>query len=151
MYALLAVKRLHWNATNTRCTFITADLIFSPVTAPHASAQPLSSSYFRAVDWGRRQTVFLNVPTANAGHVVTWGTLTYIEHSILDDVTGFIWGLLSLLTEMSTRSLPGGKERPARKADNLAARIDNVGASTSHSPVGLHILLQVYACLRFLH
>jgi hypothetical protein len=25
------------------------------------------------------------------------------------------------LTEMSTRNLPGGKERPARKADNLAA------------------------------
>jgi hypothetical protein len=25
------------------------------------------------------------------------------------------------LTEMSTRSLPGGKERPARRADNLAA------------------------------
>jgi hypothetical protein len=25
------------------------------------------------------------------------------------------------LTEMSTRKLPGGKKRPARKADNLAA------------------------------
>jgi hypothetical protein len=25
------------------------------------------------------------------------------------------------LTEMSTRKLPGGKRRPARKADNLAA------------------------------
>jgi hypothetical protein len=25
------------------------------------------------------------------------------------------------LTEMSTRNLPGGKKRPARKADNLAA------------------------------
>jgi hypothetical protein len=25
------------------------------------------------------------------------------------------------LTEMSTRNLPGGKERPARKADNLTA------------------------------
>jgi hypothetical protein len=25
------------------------------------------------------------------------------------------------LTEMSTRNLPGGKERPARKADNLNA------------------------------
>jgi hypothetical protein len=25
------------------------------------------------------------------------------------------------LTEMSTRNIPGGKERPARKADNLIA------------------------------
>jgi phosphoenolpyruvate carboxylase len=25
------------------------------------------------------------------------------------------------LTEMSTRNLPGGKKRPARRADNLAA------------------------------
>jgi hypothetical protein len=28
------------------------------------------------------------------------------------------------LTEMSTRNLPGGKKRPARKADNLAAIYD---------------------------
>jgi hypothetical protein len=38
------------------------------------------------------------------------------------------------LTEMSTRNLPGGKGRPARKADNLSR--ENVGASTSHNPVG---------------
>jgi hypothetical protein len=31
------------------------------------------------------------------------------------------WGWLSLLTEMSTRNLHGGKGRPARRADNLAA------------------------------
>jgi hypothetical protein len=30
-------------------------------------------------------------------------------------------GSTQLLTEMSTRNLPGGKGRPARKADNLAA------------------------------
>jgi hypothetical protein len=28
---------------------------------------------------------------------------------------------LQRLTEMSTRNLPGGKKRPARRADNLAA------------------------------
>jgi hypothetical protein len=33
------------------------------------------------------------------------------------------------LTEMSTRNLPGGKERPARRADNLAA---------IYGPKGLH-------------
>jgi hypothetical protein len=31
------------------------------------------------------------------------------------------WGRLSLLTEMSTRDLPAGKKRPARKAANLTA------------------------------
>jgi hypothetical protein len=51
------------------------------------------------------------------------------------------------LTEMSTRNLSGGKGRPARKADNLTAICgqlsrENVGASTSHNPMGLHILLQ---------
>jgi hypothetical protein len=30
-------------------------------------------------------------------------------------------GSTQSLTEMSTRKLPGGKERPARRADNLAA------------------------------
>jgi hypothetical protein len=30
-----------------------------------------------------------------------------------------VLGLIKPLTEMSTRNLPGGKERPARKADNL--------------------------------
>jgi hypothetical protein len=30
-------------------------------------------------------------------------------------------GLAQTLTEMSTRKLPGGKKRPERRADNLAA------------------------------
>jgi hypothetical protein len=30
-------------------------------------------------------------------------------------------GLTQPLTEISTRNLPGGKKRPVRKADNLAA------------------------------
>jgi hypothetical protein len=46
------------------------------------------------------------------------------------------------LTEMSTRKLPGGKKRSARRADNLAANcelnVENVGASTSRNPKGLH-------------
>jgi hypothetical protein len=51
------------------------------------------------------------------------------------------------LTEMSTRNLPGGKGRPAHKADNLTAIcepivLENVGASTSHNPLVLHGLLQ---------
>jgi hypothetical protein len=46
------------------------------------------------------------------------------------------------LTEMSTRNLPRGKGRPARGANNLTDCLENVGASTSHNPMGLHGLLQ---------
>jgi hypothetical protein len=50
------------------------------------------------------------------------------------------------LTEMNTRNLPGGKGRPACKADLnrhlWADSLQNVGASTPHSPMGLHGLLQ---------
>jgi hypothetical protein len=47
------------------------------------------------------------------------------------------------LTEMSTRNIPGRKGWPAHKADNLTAVcLKNVGASTSHNPMGLHGLLQ---------
>jgi hypothetical protein len=46
-------------------------------------------------------------------------------------------------TEMSTRDLLGGKGGPARKADNLTEIcLENVGTSTSHTPMGLHGLLQ---------
>jgi hypothetical protein len=52
-------------------------------------------------------------------------------------------GLTQPLTEMSTRNSPGGEGQLARKADNLTAICEpivykNVGASTSHSPMGLH-------------
>jgi hypothetical protein len=51
-------------------------------------------------------------------------------------------GSTQSLTEMSTRNLPVGIKRPARRADNLAANCEptseNVGASTSRNPKGLH-------------
>jgi hypothetical protein len=51
------------------------------------------------------------------------------------------------LTEMSTRNLLGGKGRLARKADNLrrhllAECLENVGASSSHNPLGFHSPIQ---------
>jgi hypothetical protein len=50
------------------------------------------------------------------------------------------------LTNMSTRNLPGGgKVRPVRRAEvyrHLWADCLDVGTSTSHSPMGLHGLLQ---------
>jgi hypothetical protein len=61
----------------------------------------------------------------------------YIAGSILDEVIGFSnWrnpssrttarGSTQSLTEMSTRNLPKGKERPARKADNLIAIFEQI-------------------------
>jgi hypothetical protein len=56
-----------------------------------------------------------------------------VAGSIPDEVIGFFFNLpnpcshimplgsAQPLTEMSTRNLPGGKERPVRKADNLTA------------------------------
>jgi hypothetical protein len=51
------------------------------------------------------------------------------------------------LIEMNARNLPGGKGRPAPKADKLTANLrvnclENVGTSTPHNSVGLHGLLQ---------
>jgi hypothetical protein len=45
------------------------------------------------------------------------------------------------LTETSTRNLPGGKKRPARRADlppSVSRMSENVGASTSRNRKGLH-------------
>jgi hypothetical protein len=58
-----------------------------------------------------------------------------------------VLGSTQRLTEMSTRNLPGDKEPPSRKADNLTAIcepivLENVGSSTSHNPMGLHGLYQ---------
>jgi hypothetical protein len=50
------------------------------------------------------------------------------------------------LTEMSTRSLPGGKGgrlvRLTTLQPSVSHFVENVGASTSHNPMGLHGLLQ---------
>jgi hypothetical protein len=56
-------------------------------------------------------------------------------------------GSTQSLREISTKNLPGSKERPERKADNLRPYVnrlcrENMGASTSHNPMGLHDLLQ---------
>jgi hypothetical protein len=58
------------------------------------------------------------------------------------------------LTEMSTRNLSGCKKRPVRRDDNLAAicepKSENVGASTSRNPKGLHGLYRdnfTFTCL----
>jgi hypothetical protein len=90
------------------------------------------------------------------GSAVGWGTTLLTGRSrdrIPDEVDFSIYLILPAalkpLTEMSTRNIPGGEGRPARKADNLITICEpivykNVGASTSHSPMGLHGPLQGY-------
>jgi hypothetical protein len=84
--------------------------------------------------------------------------------SIPEEVTGILncpnpcsrtmtLGSTQPLIEISTRNLPWGKGRPARKADIIPICepdcLENVGASTSHNPMGLHGLLQGYLYLMF--
>jgi hypothetical protein len=66
---------------------------------------------------------------------MAWGTMlqaVMLRGLIPDEIIGFFnWpnpsgrtmalGSTQPLTEMSIRNLPGGKNRPARKADNLTA------------------------------
>jgi hypothetical protein len=88
-------------------------------------------------------------------NAVGWGTMLQVGTSpvkVPDEVNFFNLpnpssrtmapGSTQPLTEMSIRNLPGGKMRPARRADNLAAICEPNIASTSHNPVGLHGLLQ---------
>jgi hypothetical protein len=43
------------------------------------------------------------------------------------------------LTEINTMNLPGSKEHPVHKADNLTTdHLEDVEASMSHNPIGLH-------------
>jgi hypothetical protein len=75
-----------------------------------------------------------------------------------DEVIGFLnqpnpfcctmaLGSTQPVAEMSVRNLPGGKGRPACKADNLTAICELLVYKTweprrSHNPMGLHGLLQ---------
>jgi hypothetical protein len=82
-----------------------------------------------------------------------------VAGSVPDEFMGFFnWPNLSSRTmalgstqpliEMSTRNLPGGKGRPAGAYGWQPHRhlwgdfVENMGASTSHKPMGLHGLLQ---------
>jgi hypothetical protein len=94
------------------------------------------------------------------GSVVGWGTMLQVGRSLVRVPMRWIFfnllnpssrnmalGSTQPLTEMSTRNLPGVKRRPARKAwlphrHLWAGCLENVGASTSHSPMRLHGLLQ---------
>jgi hypothetical protein len=71
------------------------------------------------------------------GSVVGWGTMLQAGRSpvrVPDKVDSFnlpnpssrtmALGSTKPLTEMSTSNFPGGKKRPARRADNLAAIYD---------------------------
>jgi hypothetical protein len=90
------------------------------------------------------------------GTVVGWGTMLQAGRSpvrVPDDVDFSIYlilppqngpGSMQPLTGMSTRNLRGGKKRPARRADNLAAicepNVCKCGSLNVSQPKGLHSL-----------
>jgi hypothetical protein len=92
------------------------------------------------------------------GHTVPWlrhyVTCQNVAGSIPNEAIAFFkgsdpstcsmaLGLTQPLTKMSTTNLPGGKGRPACKADNFTAIcLENVGASMSLNPIGLYGLFQ---------
>jgi hypothetical protein len=107
------------------------------------------------------------VYTGVRSSVVGWGTTLQAGRSqdqIPDEVDFFnlpnsssctiaLWSTQPL-KETSTRNISGGEGWLARKADNLTAIYEpivykNVGASTSHNPMGLHSPLQGYLYLTF--
>jgi hypothetical protein len=95
---------------------------------------------FPKLQWSRWTSV--NNSVAIGFKMYDWGLRHYatsrkVAGSVLDEVIGFFnWpnpcsrtmalGSTQLLTEMSTRNLPGGKGRPARKADHLTAIRESV-------------------------
>jgi hypothetical protein len=78
-----------------------------------------------------------SVPVENSVSVRVF----YVNYKCKSSSRTVVLGSNQPLTEMSTRNLPGGKGRPARKPDNLTDFLENVAASTSHNPMGLHGLL----------
>jgi hypothetical protein len=90
---------------------------------------------------GMSQKYKIEVPVFSLINSGSWlrhcATSRKVASSIPDEViASFSWpnpssctmamGLTRPLTEMSTRSLPGGKGRPARKADNLTAMCEPI-------------------------
>jgi hypothetical protein len=112
--------------------------------------------FYEAVIPQRLTTPVNNINVIGArGSVVGWGTVLQARKSpirVQDKVDFFDWPNLSsrtiaqestqALTEMSIKNLTGGKERPARRADNLTAICElNVWkwrSLTSRNPKGLH-------------
>jgi hypothetical protein len=110
----------------------------------------------------RKTRNYTTVPTGSRGSVVDlrhYATSQKVAGSIPGEVITFLnWpnhsssimalGSTQFLTEMITRNLPGGKGWPARKGWQPHRRLwgadclENVGALTSHNPMGLHGLLQ---------
>jgi hypothetical protein len=97
---------------------------------------------------GRHTFVFVRGTMLQAGRSRFRFPIKSLYFSIYLILPGGTMALCSTqpLTEMSSRNLPGGKGRLARKTTlpPSVSRLstDNVGASTSHNPMGLHGLLQ---------
>jgi hypothetical protein len=74
----------------------------------HAEALLVEALYYKSLgrSFESRWDGFLNFPNPSSRSMALWSTET--------------------LREMSTRNLPGGKGRPARKADNLTSTCEPI-------------------------
>jgi hypothetical protein len=91
--------------------------------ADHNSIVCLRPKYLQA-EIKKRKYYFLLFCIGARGSVVGWGTMLQTGRSpdfFNPSNRTMALGSTQPVTEMSTRNLPGGKKRPARRADNLTA------------------------------
>jgi hypothetical protein len=106
-------------------------------------------SHYWKLPYTQYEPEYLEADKESRGSVVGWGTMLQagrLPVRVSDEVDFFslpnpssrtmALGSTQPLTEMSTRNLPGRKKRTERRANNRMS--ENVIASTSRNPTGLH-------------
>jgi hypothetical protein len=138
------LNSFHWKLKSTRLhggVIFQKIIILIPGATETLNLVSRLLNYFR--DWFPRERRRCNMDGSALLRLITlllilrrhasrYATSQKVAGSVPDEVTGFCtWpnpssrtmapGSTQPLTEMSTRDLPGGKGRPARKADDLTA------------------------------
>jgi hypothetical protein len=126
------VRRVYINTNLTNITFCPTPVTISSWNLFEVG-QFLHCSLYGDL-WSMQNLTVILICMGARGSVVGWGTMLQAERSpvrVSYEVEFFslpnpssrtmALGSTQPLTEMSTRNLPGGKKRPARRADNLAA------------------------------
>jgi hypothetical protein len=106
---------------------------------------PLNTAHSCIAGWGT---------TLQASRWCIWFPMKSMNFSIDIILQATLMALWSTqpLTKMSTRNLPGDKQRPSVQSWQPHRHLwteclENVGTSTSHNPMGLHGLLKITLAL----